>query len=288
MNKPKYLFFFFLLYPILLFSQGKVTESIVMKSKILSKEVRYSIYLPEDYETSHRSYPVLFLLHGYTDDETAWIQFGEVQKTADKLISQGEIPPMIIVMPDAGKTWYVNDYKGQILYEDMFIKEFIPYVENIYRIRKSKEFRAVGGLSMGGFGALYYAMKHPDLFSSCIALSAGVHVDSTMIRKLKAGSNNLVEVFGPMKGDSLPEYWKENNILTLAENCSVNQLSSVHYYIDCGDKDALIVGNSTLNNIFMRRKIPHEFRVRSGEHNWTYWRTGIIEGLIFAGNYFHR
>jgi S-formylglutathione hydrolase FrmB len=268
--------------------QGKVYESKSMESKILGRLVKYSIYLPADYELSNRSYPVLYLLHGYTDNETAWVQFGEINATADNAIANREAPPMIIVMPDAGVSWYINDYAGKVKYEDMFFEEFIPYIEKNYRIRNSKEFRAVGGLSMGGYGALVYSFRHPEMFSSCVALSAGLHTDGGMLERLKINTANNTDVFGPLKTDSLPSYWKEFNVLNMAKNISKEKLIEVKYYIDCGDKDKLTIGNCNLHLILKDRGVPHEFRVREGDHNWEYWRTGIVDGLKFIGNTFHR
>jgi enterochelin esterase-like enzyme len=105
--------------------QGIVKESIKFKSAILGKDVKYSIYLPSDYEKSNRLYPVLYLLHGYTDDETGWTAFGQTPEIADKAINNGLAPAMIIVMPDAGVSWYQNSFDGKTKYEDFFIKEWL-------------------------------------------------------------------------------------------------------------------------------------------------------------------
>src|SRR5210317_1478802 len=170
-----------LLFTVSLFAQtGKVLESLEFKSNLVDYPVEYSIYLPPDYETSNRSYPVLYLLHGYSDDETGWIQFGEANLIAEKGIINGDYPPCIIVMPDGKVTWYCNSADGKDPWEDMFIKEFIPFIEKEFRIRSKKEFRAIGGLSMGGNGSLVLAMRNPDLFSSCVAMSAGTFTDEEM------------------------------------------------------------------------------------------------------------
>src|SRR5665647_572211 len=110
------------------FSQGKTIESLSIQSKILGKEVKYSIYLPADYETSQRRYPVLYLLHGYTDNETGWPQFGVVQKITNETIAKGDATQMIIAMPDADVSWYINDAAGKFRFEDFFVNEFIPYI----------------------------------------------------------------------------------------------------------------------------------------------------------------
>jgi len=115
-----------------LFSQGgKVSDNLSMTSKILKMDRKYAIYLPADYETSGRSYPVLYLLHGAGDDQTGWVQFGEVKNITDKAIQEGKCTAMIIVMPDAdtGQRGYFNSPKGDWNYEDFFFQELMPYVE---------------------------------------------------------------------------------------------------------------------------------------------------------------
>lgn len=271
-------------------SRGRVLESLSIASKILGKEVKYSVYLPYDYETSARRYPVVYLLHGYTDNETAWVQFGEVNQAADKAIAMGEIPPMIIVMPDAGVTWYVNDYKGKERYEDMFFQEFIPYIDSHYRTRPQKEFRGIAGLSMGGYGTLLYAFHHPDMFAACVAFSAGVWTDDEIINMDEGFYNKVcLPLYGTDKNNGrISDHWKKNSILELAATMPKEEIEKVRIMLDCGDGDFLYKGNSMLHITLSDRKIKHEYRVRDGEHNWTYWRTGITDGLKFIGQSFHR
>lgn len=149
------------------YSQSTVFESLSFESNKLGRKVSYSIYLPSDYSTSKRNYPVLYLLHGYTDNETNWIQMGQMKTIADRAIANEEAVPMIIVMPDAWDTWYINQYDGKAPYEDMFFEELIPYMEKTYRIRSNKESRAIAGLSMGGYGSFLYSLHHPDMFCAC-------------------------------------------------------------------------------------------------------------------------
>ena len=110
---------------------GKVFDNLSLKSKILNMDRKYAIYLPPDYETSQRSYPVLYLLHGGGDDQTGWVQFGEVQNITDKAIKEGTATPMIIVMPDAntGKRGYSNDVTNTWRYEDFFFQELLPFIK---------------------------------------------------------------------------------------------------------------------------------------------------------------
>src|SRR5574344_144865 len=131
---------------------GTVQDELTMKSEILNMDRKYAIYLPPDYQPSKRKYPVLYLLHGAGDDQSGWVQFGEVLHIADKAINEGKATPMIIVMPDANsvRRGYFNDLKGEYRYEDYFFNELIPFIEKTYRVRSEKRYRAISGLSMGG------------------------------------------------------------------------------------------------------------------------------------------
>ncbi len=262
-----------------------------INSKILGESVNYSIYFPPNYDTSNRNYPVTYVLHGYTDNETAWVQFGEIDRQADAAILSGEIPPMILVMPDAKVTWYVNDADGKKRYEDFFIEEFIPHVDKTYRTRAKKEFRGITGLSMGGYGSFLYAIKHPDLFAASAPLSAAFYTEEKVITYEQERWNNVEGLmYGKdLKGqERITEHWKANNPFEILKGADREALKTVKYWIDCGDDDFLYEGNSKMHIVLRDMEIPHEFRIRDGAHNWTYWRTGIIDALAFIGNSFRR
>lgn len=272
------------------YNTGKILENLSIKSKVTGQEHNYSVYLPPGYEHSQRSYPVLYLLHGYSDNETAWTQFGEVQQTVNRAIAKREIPPMIIVMPDAKVTWYINSYDGKNRYEDMFFQEFIPQIEKEYRIRSNKEFRAVSGLSMGGYGALVWAIKHSEIFGACAAFSAAVYTNNEITDYLSKGEKEwFTNVYGNQTDrDELPAHWAEYSVLHLVNEMSKKELDRVKYYIDCGDDDFLFRGNAALHIAMREKGVRHEYRVRNGKHNWTYWRSNLIHGLKFVGDVFRR
>ncbi len=270
-------------------SPGKVIEQLNIKSNILNKNVAYTIYLPSDYSSSERSYPVVYLLHGYTDDNTGWLQFGEINRYADQAIADGTIPPMIIVMPNGDSSWYINSYDGKEKYEDFFIKEFMPAVEKNYRIKNQKRYRAIAGLSMGGYGTLFYALKYPDLFAAAAPLSAAVFDDDAMTGfPDQTYERTFAQLFGRgLKGkDRLSKAWYDNSILKMVDTKSVEELSKVRYWIDCGDDDFLTKGNCLLHIALSEKKVPHEYRVRDGAHTWKYWRSGITDALQFIGQSF--
>lgn len=272
-------------------AHGIVREGLTVESAILGAPVRYTVYLPPDYETSSRAYPVVYLLHGYSDDDTGWLQFGEANRIADAGIASGALPPMILVMPDAGVTWYINDYRGETRWEDMFVGEFIPAIEQTYRIRRKAEFRGVAGLSMGGYGALVLGMRHPDLFGSVAAFSAAVLTDDELTTMSQADYDAY---YGVLYGEGLTgaarltDHWRAYSVLDLARQTPLATLKRIAFYIDCGDDDFLTVGNASLHIVLAQRKVPHEFRMRDGAHSWSYWRSGLPDGLAFIGRKFHR
>jgi S-formylglutathione hydrolase FrmB len=271
--------------------RGTVLEERTVNSSILGRPVKYSVYLPADYQGSQRTYPVVYLLHGYTDDHTGWVQFGEVNRYADKAIQDGLIPPMIIVMPNGDSSFYINAYDGKEKYEDFFIKEFMPAIEKDYRIKAQKKYRGVAGLSMGGYGTLIYALKYPDLFAAAAPLSAAVFDDAAATTM---ADNRWEATFGQLFGrglkgkDRLSQAWNSNSILKIVESKSADDLKKVRYWIDCGDDDFLSRGNSLLHVALIDKGVPHEYRVRDGAHNWTYWRTGIVDALAFIGDSFRQ
>ena len=270
----------------LLFSQGgKVIDQLSLKSKILNSDRKYAIYLPSDYDYSNREYPVLYLLHGGGDDHTGWIQFGEVKSIADKTNKEGLSTSMIIVMPDAqtGEKGYFNDIDNKWNYEDFFFQEFIPFVEKKYRIKSEKRYRAIAGLSMGGGGSFLYALRHPEMFSSSCPLSGDMgelsYGEFYKKNKEKCGKYRREKVF---------DYYSNHNALSVIQNQTVENLKSVRWYIDCGDNDFLYEGNSLVHIALKKRGVPHEYRVRDGAHNWTYWRSALPEVLSFVSDKFHQ
>jgi S-formylglutathione hydrolase FrmB len=286
--KKLIVFLLTVMFTVPIFAQsGKVIESLQFNSNLVDYPVKYSIYLPADYESSERSYPVLYLLHGYSDDETGWIQFGEANLIADEGIANGDFSSCIIVMPDGGVSWYINSADGKDPWEDMFVKEFIPFVEKEFRIRPKKEFRAIAGLSMGGNGSLLLAMRNPDLFSTCVALSAGTFTDEEVIGN-DDYDHYFKNIYGEKLANDVSEHWKANSPLHLLDTVDKTKLQSIRWYIDCGDDDFLFKGNSALHVKMRDLGITHEYRVRNGSHSWSYWRTGLYDGLKFISEKFRR
>ncbi len=262
---------------------GKVYDNLSMTSTILKEERKFAVYTPPGYQTSERSYPVLYLLHGAGDDQTGWIQFGEVAYYTDKAIKEGSATPMIIVMPDAntGRRGYFN--VGNWKYEDFFFEELMPYVEKTYRIKAEKRYRGVAGLSMGGGGSFMYALHHPELFAAACPLSA--YTGPLTVARLKEQLKDSKEKYTEAE---IQAYFKQHDAVSLVKEMPVDKLKAVRWYIDCGDDDFLFEGNSLIHIALKKKGVPHEYRVRNGAHNWTYWRESLPKVLEFVSKSFRQ
>src|SRR5690554_265884 len=286
MKKPSLLSLCCLLFIALpaLAQTGKVYDNLTVSSTILKSDRKFALYLPPDYESSERSYPVLYLLHGAGDDQTGWVQFGEVLHIADKAIKEGKATPMIIVMPDAdtGRRGYFNDIQGDWNYEDFFFEELIPHIEKTYRAKTQKRYRAISGLSMGGGGTFMYALHRPEMFSAAAPLSAYVGPLSLEQAKERMPKENK------FTDEQVKTYFERHNAISLVEQMPDDQKNAVRWYIDCGDDDFLYEGNSLVHIAMKKHEVPHEFRIRDGAHTWTYWRESLPDVLKFVSASFHQ
>ncbi len=271
---------------LVLSQESKVFDNLKMNSEILNQERSYAVYLPPDYDSSDRSYPVLYLLHGLGDDQTGWIKLGDVQRITDESINSGISSPMIIVMPDAGSgiVGYINQPNRDWLYEDFFFEELMPHVESKFRIKKQKKYRAISGLSMGGGGTLVYALHRPDLFSSAAPLSPAIgptDIDDfhKWISRYNFYFNDKIET---------QKLLNANHPIILIEKQSKEDLNSVKWYLDCGDDDYLYEDSSLLHLAMKKKGVEHEYRVRDGAHNWNYWKESLPKVLGFVSINFHK
>lgn len=264
-----------------LFAQGQSRiETFTVPSTILGTEKTCTVYLPAGYDASTEQYPVLYLLHGAYGCHTDWTTKGDVQRIADDAIAQGMACRMIIVMPDASGEGenYAGPHMGYFdvpgwSYERFFFEEFLPAVEQHYRIRGDRTHRAIAGLSMGGGGSAAYAIKHPELFGSACPLSG-------LLDAFPDGSN-YEDVFVRSVVDNSP--------VKLLRELSDEQLAAVRnvrWWVDCGDDDFLYSCNIRFYALMRERNVPLQYRMRDGGHTWHYWRTGLEPILTFISQGF--
>lgn len=264
-------------------AQGRIVTESIHSSK-LNADQKYNVYLPEGYNPADK-YPVIYLLHGLSDDYTAWDQKGGISAVADELIRSGELVPVVIVMPNAGDSDiynYPNGYFNMVEwpYETFFFSEFLPKVEDKFNCGGSKGLRAVMGLSMGGGGSIVYSQRHPDMFSSCYAMSPWLDNQNNEVTTDEKLTTKFTYTQRAVSRHSAIEF------LDKADAATLDNLRTVKWFIDCGDDD-FIFDLSTSFYAKMREKgVKAEFRVRDGVHNWEYWHISLRTALPFASRNF--
>ena len=255
-----------------------VTDSI--QSSILGATVKFNVYLPSGFERSQDKLPVVYLLHGLTDTYTAWDQKGRMLEVADELIETGEAAPMVIIMPNAGGPDVNNIPNGYFnmpgwAYEDFFFQELLPTAESKYRGIGDKAHRAIMGLSMGGGGSVGYCQSHPDMFSSCYAMSPWLTSESGAL----SPSGEKTRMY------YTSEAVKEHSALDFidrADDATKQQMRTVKWFVDCGDDDFLLGSAFEFYKKMRLANIKAELRVRNGVHNWEYWHYALRTALPFA------
>jgi S-formylglutathione hydrolase FrmB len=255
-------------------------------SKILGHPVPYCVILPPGYDTEKQRYPVLYFLHGLGSNSQLLVNFGGMDLVND-LWTQNEIGGFLIVTPDGDRSFYINSPDGKVRYEDFFIREFIPYIENRYRIRSERQYRGISGVSMGGYGSLRFAFRYPQLFGSVSAHSAA------LVANLPAGGMTsyqgamLSRVLGTAFG-SPPDaaYWNQNSPFTLVKNGS--RPNGLKIYFDCGTEDeyGFNAGAQAFHDLLDTHHIPNEFHLYPGGHDWSYVAEHFPASLEFHSRAF--
>ena len=249
-----------------------------MQSAILGRQVAYCAILPPSYDAqATRHYPVLYFLHGLGENEQILIAAGGLS-LIEELWEQKQIGEFLIVTPAAGSSFYINSRDGRMRYEDFMVQEFLPFIEKHYRVRTGRASRGISGVSMGGYGALHLAFRHPDLFGSVATHSAA------LIEKLPSdigdnpGIGRLLE--RPFGSPPDPVFWDRESPITLARTANLSRLA---IYFDCGAQDdlGLDAGNRALDRVLTARHIAHEFHLYPGGHNWEYFAAHLPASLEF-------
>ena len=268
-----------------------VTDS--LQSAVLGAQVKYNVYLPDSFGQGDRHYPVVYLLHGLSDDYQSWMQKGSMQVVVDELIGTGEVCEMVVVMPNAGGPDIHHTWNGYFnmpgwRYEDFFFGELMPAVEAKYRAGGCKDQRAIMGLSMGGGGSTVYCQRHPELFSSCYAMSPWL--DNARVVVNDPSDPYYIDSDNP--SDKLAAVCKsvlDNSAIRFverADEAALDKLRSVKWFIDCGDDDFLLDLNLAFYQKMRNRGVKSELRVRNGVHSWEYWHLALRWALPFASRNF--
>lgn len=244
-------------------AQGTVLEDRSFESETLGRAMEYTVYLPEGYDTDARSYPVVYMLHGYDGEDTDWVRFGNIDHTADRLIASGDLPPVIIVMPDAGNSYYLDGSEGA--YETAIAEDLVAHVDGTYRTLPERSSRVIGGLSMGGFGAASLALKHMDTFAA-----AGVMSGALWSENPRDDPRSVFHAVTIAAG-----YARLCGLPSPADVC-------MNVYITVGDDDEDWWRDAPeFYAALVEAGIPAELRISDGGHTWAYVVSTLEDVLRF-------
>ena len=272
-------------------AQGRI-DCNALQSHILGESVHYCVMLPPGYDAataghSPRRYPVLYFLHGLGDNEQTLFKGGGWDLIQD-LRRKKQISDFLVVTPEGKRSFYINSADGRVRYSDFFVREFIPYIESHYSIRRERSARAIGGVSMGGYGALRFAFAYPQLFSSVSAQSAALIAEprqTTMPMPAPLGG-----LLGAVFGDPIDlRHWNQNSPFVLAKrNRAQIRASGLSIYFNCGrdDEFGFETGAAELHRQLQAEGIQHEYHLYPGNHGADYFLAHLGEVLQFHSRIF--
>ena len=265
-------FFGFLLLSILYLqnSHAAIVDTVITYSPSMKKNIKAVVITPDNYAAKN-AFPVVYLLHGHGGNYTDWvIKAKGFEKAAD-------LYQLIIVCPDGNNSWYWDSpVDSNYKYETYISKELVNWVDANYKTIKDKKARGITGLSMGGHGGLYLSLKHQDVFGAGGSMSGGVDI--------RPFPNNWDMASRLGKLSDKPETWEKYTVVNLLHLYKPNSIALI---IDCGTGDFFFAVNEYLHQQLLYRNIAHEYIVRPGAHNWSYWINAVQYQLLFMSNYFN-
>ena len=263
--------------------EGSRVEYKTFASKLLNREIKYGLYLPPSYASSPaKKYPVLYFLHGLNENEMRWSTRGRTDIMLDKMIADARIGEFIVAVPFGAVSFYTNKRSGSEPWEDVIVSEFVPLIESTYRVDATRKTRGISGISMGGYGALKLAMKHPDVFGSVSAHSAVLLANladaRVSDRRLQLFQGLFDQIFGINQDMT---YWDANNPMALAAD--TKKLNGLKIYFDCGTEDeyGFQTGTKILDDMLTKANYPHEGHLYPGNHGWDYAAQHMDASLSF-------
>lgn len=252
---------------------GGTVDTLKIHSPEMDKDIYATVIVPDNYyQLKGAHYPVLYLLHGFSGDYLNWITL------APRLKEYVDEFNMIVVAPDGGyDSWYFDSpVDDKVQYESFITQTLIPAIDVRYRTLNDRRYRGIAGLSMGGHGALYLAIRHLDLFGAAASFSGGVDL------RPFPDNWNIKNRLG--KKEDYPDNWEQNSVINL-----VNHLKdgSLKLFIDIGVDDFFLEVNRALHQKLLHLKIAHDYIERPGGHTWSYWRNALPYEMLFFRDFFY-
>lgn len=253
------------------FSRSQVDTLAVYSAK-MHKEVKNVVILPENYTEKNR-YPVVYLLHGYSDNYAKWV------KTVPSIKSLATRYQIILVCPDGGySSWFMDSpLDSTFQYETYITKELLPFIDNRYSTIPNRLDRAITGLSMGGHGALYIAIRNKKLFANAGSMSGGVDL------RVSTKKYDIGKRIGEIESNQ--SEWDNRSVVNMVQSLKNKELNLI---IDCGVDDFFYQINAALHRRLISLKIDHDYIERPGIHNWDYWTNSIQYQMLYFDNYFDK
>lgn len=234
-------------------------------SQALDRELPYYIYLPPGHEAANHGFPVLYMLHGASGDNAEWATIRLIDWT-DRLVVGGELPPLIVVLPQGDFGYWVNHVNGGPRWGDYVVADLVLHVDQYYPTLATPQARAVGGLSQGGHAALQLTLNHPDIFGVAGAHSPSLRPDDGFLPWLGTGA----------------EYARRDPI-SLAQSLPLATLRQATLWLDVGSEDPWRPRVELLHDILRERGATHEFHVWPGAHDGEYWQPHVPDYLRYYG-----
>jgi putative tributyrin esterase len=256
-------------------ANGRV-ETVRFQSKLVNAALPYNVVLPTDYDTSRTTrYPVLYLLHGLTGHYSDWVSRTNVADYASEY-------RMILVMPEGNDGWYTDSATvATDKYESYILQELMPDVQQRYRTIEARYGRAIAGLSMGGYGAIKFGLKSPQIFVFAASMSGAFGVTRFEEKDVPALWRPSLGLFGPVGSDTR----RANDLFEIVGKLSPERIQFLpFFYFDCGTEDVPLIYpyNHELATLMFQKKIPYEYRELPGDHSWGYWDRQVQEILRIA------
>lgn len=246
-------------------------DTVAIFSKAMHKPLKCVVITPDSYKDKQQQYPVVYILHGYSGN------YADYVTKVPAIASVADAYQMILVFPDGGySSWYLDSpVDSAIRFETYVGKEIPSYIDEHYRTKASREYRAITGLSMGGHGALYLAIRHQETFGAAGSMSGGVD--------FRPFPNNweIAKKLGTFKDHS--SSWDQNVVVNQLSRLKNDSLSII---IDCGVKDFFIDVNRQLHQRMLEQGISHDYIERAGAHTWEYWNNSVMYQLFYFNRFF--
>jgi S-formylglutathione hydrolase FrmB len=270
-NKMKHLLLVFIYWIFLFTANAGTVDSISVYSNLMKKQVPVVVIKPTNYKNSEKNYPVVYLLHGFSGNQNQWLN------DAPQLLESVDQMNIILVCPDGGfGSWYFDSpIDSTIRYESFITNDLVSHIDKYYKTIPNKSGRAITGLSMGGHGSMYLAIRHSEMFGAAGSISGGVDF------RPFPNNWNIKKSLGTI--EEYPENWEKNTVINIVDSSLRVKTKIV---MDCGTEDFFLTVNRNLHQKLLTHKIEHDYTERPGAHNKKFWGNAIDYQLMFFVKYF--